>query len=232
MPEQQLIPFGDYIAEHPEARELIGRVRGLYRQHGADRRNLKPQLRSIPGYLDGGVDKDAFRIGDEHVLKLVHPAPVRPFEAQIRPMKKALGVPGVEQLVSSSAREAVMVTEYLPGALPASLSLNGLLRHITPESVESLGAMLAALQQKGLYVDSPSNILTVRRGAPGFAVIDPLDSSYLAINDIDSFIHDIATQRKSSETGGFTLRPPEDQAYIRNAFTAARQANRLRRFGI
>lgn len=225
MSENNQIPFEDYVAERPDIQELIGQVRGLYRQYGSDRRGLKPKLREVPGYLDGGVDKDAFLVG-EHVLKLVHPAPTRPYEAQIRPMKKALGIPGVEQLVSSSARETAMVTEYLKGTLPASLSVRGLLRYITPESVASLGDMLATLQSRGLYVDSPSNILAIYQDSLGFAVIDPLDSPHLAINDVDSFIGDVVTQRRLSKTGAFTLRPFEDQAIIRNAFIAASQHHR------
>jgi hypothetical protein len=138
-------------------------------------------------------------------------------------MKKARGIPGVEQLVAASARETAMVTTYLPGSLPASMTVRGLSWCINPDSVASLGTMLATFQARGLYVDSPSNVVA---GPSGFAVFDVLDDPRGAINDMQSFIDDVATWRKAPRDHDFTERPSDEQIAIRNAFAAAQRSGR------
>lgn len=225
MAENSLVSFGEYLEAHPEAGELIQQVRCHYRLPLSDRRMPGNRLDAIPGYLGRGVDKDAFRVG-EHVLKLVHPRPARSFEAQVRPMKKALGVEGAEQLIASSAWEAALVTHHIDGVVPGTLSAQGLARYITLDSMNALDETIRTFQERGLYVDSPSNILVTRRGAPRFVIIDPLDSPRDAVNSTDLLMNDIASWQFLPEIENFTMRPPEDVAYIRNTFLAVRSRGR------
>lgn len=226
MSETNIMSFEDYVAERPEAQELTERTRRLFQLHGKSLRNLEADLKNIEiegvNYLGRGVDKVAFKMGED-VLKFVHPAPLRSFEDQTRPMKKARGIPGVEQLVVASAHETAMATTYLPGSLPASMTVRGLSWCINPNSVALLGEMLATLQERGLYVDSPSNVVV---GPSGFAVFDVLDNPRGAINDMRSFVDDVAGWQKTPRDYDFTPRPFDEQATIRNAFMAALRASR------
>lgn len=220
------VEFGDYLAAHPEVTELVRHVRRINRLPASDLRDSGNQLDMVPGYLGHGIDKYAFRVG-EHVIKLLRPRSTRPFGAQLRPMKMALGVEGAEQLVAASAREEVIVTRYVDGTPSTNLSAQDLARRITPDSVDALEETMNAFQERGLYVDGSSNVLVTSGTSPRFVVIDPLNDPRDATNDANALIDDIMNwQRRPKDVTTYSPRPPEDVAYIRSAFSAARRGGR------
>lgn len=206
------MPFEDYLHDHPEAGDLLARLRG----------HTGP-YESLPEYLGHGVDKHAFRVG-EHVMKLLRPRPQRPYAAQLRALQRAVGVPGAEQLVAASARAGVVVTEFVEGPQVMRLPAAELTPLITPESTTSLCELMRAFQERTLYVDSLSGIFAPNSAS--IAVIDPIDSPRDATNDPKDVMKAIIQWKTAPGTERIEARLHDEVAAIRDAFVKALSARK------
>lgn len=235
MSNYETVPFEDYVAERPDIQEVIHRVTAF--DHGSMLYRRRPgnSPEAIPGYLGTGRDKRAFRVGGQ-VVKIVSPEWRLSPEDQVDASRRALGIVGVEQLVTASMKveSGVMVTDFVDGVSPGNLSARHLTRwDITPESVAYLAETLEAMRERGVYVDSAEASLMIVRSdpkGPRFVVIDPVNDSDYGVNTIEEVLEEVAAWKASKNPNHSVNRPSEDAHDIRVAFAAARAGNHAYRY--
>lgn len=225
-----VMPFEDYVLEHPEAAAYLERYHFLKSLPPSEQWKRENQPNNMPGWLGVGLDKAALRLGPAeagtHVLKIVLNDPLRPFQQQLSPLLKSQSIPRTEQLVAASEKKGVLVTTFAVGVLPAALSAQGLARRINPTGVQALHETLGHMQQQGVLSEIPSNVAVDRDGT--FTLYDNIERSGHTTPDNASADYRRVTEGFANyylgayNAGDFRFRMSDDANQIMAAFERAK----------
>jgi hypothetical protein len=212
MSRNQIPKFEDWVKDVPEVEDLYGKVRGL--------RSSEVKYVGIPEFLGQGRDKIVFGVGD-YALKLHRRRHETPFPQTVGPLRRAMGIKGVEQVVAVSHEKQIIVSNRIVGMMPAKLRAESLAqRYINPGSIDRLNATLDAMRDSGLYVEGPKNLLV---NSDGFHVIDPADHFMhdMSVNSIDGALWLISGVGWSDDFDGIAYRTDNEQRTIRDTFLSS-----------
>ena len=184
--DQLPVSYDSFIEEHPGVQELIARHEAILAQ-SHDRKN-REFLSDIPGFLGGGVDKVAYLLepDEEYVVKIVKTSNIVPIQSQIDDLMKGRDVPGLEQLITASTENNVIVTRRAPGELISTIPSLTLMRQIKPHHLEKLKDTLQYMTDNHLEFDNLYNVLF--DPDEGFTVIDYKHPDVLSLHDENPFV--------------------------------------------
>lgn len=212
MATPEIVAFEDWLPGQPAVKETLDRIHCIQGSPASNHVGSEG-FESVPGYLGFGRDKHAFQVG-AHVLKIPVRNPESSFDSQINPLKRALGIAGVEQVVAVSDKSRTIVTDFMSGSMPAGLTGDALVRrYINPVSIAALQTTLGEMQEVGIFVDGPTNLLA---SGKRFGIIDPVDNPSYGVNDFDAVVGLIAELRLVAP-GKVGDRPVEEYSEIWNA---------------
>lgn len=158
------LPYDLVVTEHPQIKQTIKALKAKREfraeEYKAGRWSKGDSDSTIEGFVGMGDEKTTFAV-DEFAIKILHDQPKThyTFEDQIECLKRGEGIDGLEQLVTGSREEGIIITELITGQSIASFSTLELIRLVKPKHVARLETTLEAMRERELDFDNVGNIL-------------------------------------------------------------------------
>lgn len=212
MSRNEIPAFEDWVKGMPEVEELYGRARAL-RASGEDPKHLKE-------FLGEGRDKIVLGVGD-YALKFHRRRHETPFPQTVRPLREAMGIRGVEQIVAVSHRQQIIVSDRIAGTMPAKVRAESLVRwYVNPDNTSMLRMTLEQMRERGLYIEGPKNMIVNK---DGFHVIDPVDRYMhnMTVNDLAGAVGLVSDVGWNYDSNDIAMRSDNEQQTIKGAFLSA-----------